>query len=70
MLRYHFVYSLELVLIVNLVTDPVGLLNIEIDGTNFGVFDALNGNELMWFPRRADQLSAISRADSCNRTRP
>lgn len=44
-------------MIVHLVADKLGLLNVQIDGTNFGVFDDLDGNELMWFPRRTEQLS-------------
>jgi len=37
--------------------DSVGLLNIEIDGVNFGVFEDIDGTDLAWFPRRTERLS-------------
>ncbi|MDD9176028.1 hypothetical protein PVK62_07900 [Aliivibrio sp. S3MY1] len=37
--------------------DKLGVLQVEIDGVNFGVFDDFDRGELAWFPRRTERLS-------------
>lgn len=38
--------------------DTLGLLQVAINGTNFGVFDAIDRDgEFAWFPKRTDRLS-------------
>ncbi|WP_063664396.1 hypothetical protein [Aliivibrio fischeri] len=40
-----------------LTLDKLSLLQVEINGVNFGVFDDIDGGALAWFPRRTEQLS-------------
>lgn len=38
--------------------DNVGLLQVELDGVNFGVFDNIDRDgALAWFPKRTEQLT-------------
>ncbi|AZS26308.1 hypothetical protein [Vibrio anguillarum] len=42
---------------VTLKKDNLGLLQVDIDGVNFGVFDDIDRGNLSWFPKRTEQLS-------------
>ncbi len=38
--------------------DSIGLLQVNIQGRNFGVFDNIDRDgDLAWFPKRTEQLS-------------
>ncbi len=42
---------------VETIEDEVGLVNVIIDGTNFGVFDNCQGDQWAFFSRRQEQLT-------------
>lgn len=42
---------------VKLIKDNVNVLHVVIDGIDFGVFDQLDGEVYLYFPRRTEQLT-------------